>query len=79
MNNINQSPMAKTTLIDTVSNFAENVANELIKGFTPFERLEVLNIIRGKLNESLKITIDDTEFKLKNDSDYLNELLKIDY
>ena len=77
--NIVQPKKETDQVSDRYGEFSESVSKELIRSFNPLERLEIINMIKANLRESLPMSIDEIEWKLKQDSDYLNQLNKIDY
>lgn len=58
---------------------SNEISNMLIIDFSHENILEIMNNIKDSLNRNLEVVIDEENYKLKSQSEYLDNLRKIIY
>lgn len=58
---------------------ADNTANELIANLSPEDRLDVFNNIRSRLENALKLQVEDMAYRLESETKYFENLKNIIY
>lgn len=58
---------------------SNEIAKLLISEFSPENRFEILQQVKSQLTESLNITIEEMSYRLKSETDYFENLKKIQY